>query len=695
MGVVDRLVKTATGLAMKATSDALLRVQPVKWFSPRVEYINGVSWEAYAEQLGMAVGRQSAAQLWDTQPHLRTVVDFLARNTAQLGLHVYERMPDGGRRRADDSVAGQVLDYVDGGEMTTFDLVYAMVGDHQLYDTAYWWLARSVEAPYWKLIRIPPTWITPHPDHSNAFVVHAYRVLIGGQEVTIPAVGKALPGQGGIIRMGGYSPTRYWEGSPKVNALKATLQEQIEAAKYRKQVWDRGGRVSAVIERPVDAEPWSDNAREQFREDWYAKFTGNGPKAGGTPILEDGMKLTRIDFNAREQQYVEAAKLSLQTVASVFHVNPTMIGYTEGATYSNVKEFSRMLYTDTLGPILRQLTQRINRGLLPALGMDTARYYVEFNIQEKLAGSFEEQAAILSTSTGSPWMTVNEARARQNLPAIEGGDELVVPMNVTVGGQASPRDSGTQNVNPDAPDRASAPAPAAKAPAAKAPEPTRAPDGVKSRRARAAASKAVATTLDKFFTRQARVLRSKKAKLDWDEDRWNDELAEDLMEVSRAQALAAAEAALKNNGGTYDEARTLAYLKESSARKAEAINAGTRTRLQEAIDAAEDWDEDGEPPDPFQKVLVDEAEGRANLWGATVAGFVVGFGMTEAARQNGGKKATKTWAVTSANPRDSHAAMDGETVPVDGTFSNGLDWPGGFGDPDEVAGCHCEVSVTW
>ena len=60
--------------------------------------------------------------------------------------------------------------------------------------------------------------------------------------------------------------------------------------------------MSAVIERPVDAEPWSDNAREQFREDWYAKFTGNGPKAGGTPILEDGMKLTRIDFKIAKAQ---------------------------------------------------------------------------------------------------------------------------------------------------------------------------------------------------------------------------------------------------------------------------------------------------------------------------------------------------------------------------------------------------------
>jgi hypothetical protein len=31
------------------------------------------------------------AQMWATQPHLRTVVSFLARNIAQLGLHSFER----------------------------------------------------------------------------------------------------------------------------------------------------------------------------------------------------------------------------------------------------------------------------------------------------------------------------------------------------------------------------------------------------------------------------------------------------------------------------------------------------------------------------------------------------------------------------------------------------------------------------
>lgn len=684
MGTVRTALK---GIAAEAAAAAVVlanttaeRLQTVAWRAPSVRYINGASWDNYLDQLG----NQSSAELWRKQPHLRTVVDFLARNVAQLGLHVYTKTADGGRARAsyDHPLVG-TLDYVD-GDMTTYDLVYATIGDFMLYDRAYWWLTASTDSPSGKTIRrLPPSWVSANPDASSVWRIGAYDVSLGGKVYTLPAMRDGA--DTGVLRLGGYAPDDYMGCAPKVQALKDTLAEQVEATKYRSQVWKRGGRVSAVIERPADADPWSDTARDAFREDWYAKFTGNGPAAGGTPILEDGMKLQRIDFNAREQQFVEASRLSLATVCGVYHVNPTMVGATEGATYSNVREFSRMLYTDTLGPLLKQLSQRINKHLVPALGY-TPDTYVEFNIQEKLAGSFEEQAGVLQASVGGPWMTRNEARARQNLPALDGGDELIVPLNVVEGGQAGPNDTGTQNEVPGSPDRATAaPRPTAKALEAPKDEPA-----TKARRQREAATDQVQAVLQAYFKRQLAALRTSKAETpEWDDERWNTELTNDLLGVSQSIGLAAALAALKANGldaDAYDEPRTRAYLRESSARKAEAINEGTKARL------AEEHDDD---TDMLTKVLGDEAAGRAKTWGAVVAGFVVGWSTMEAARQNGAKRATKTWHTTSRDPRSSHMRLDGVTVPIGKAFPNGLEWPGAFGDPDQVAGCKCEVTVSW
>lgn len=43
-------------------------------------------------------------------------------------------------------------------------------------------------------------------------------------------------------------------------------------------------------------------------------------------------------------------------------------------------------------------------------------------------------------------MSLNEGRRKLNLPAKDDGDEVIVPLNVTQGGQPSPQDGGnTQN----------------------------------------------------------------------------------------------------------------------------------------------------------------------------------------------------------------------------------------------------------
>ena len=45
--------------------------------------------------------------------------------------------------------------------------------------------------------------------------------------------------------------------------------------------------------------------------------------------------------------------------------------------------------------------------------------------------------------------------------------------------------------------------------------------------------------------------------------------------------------------------------------------------------------------------------------------------------------------------RGEHVAMDGETVGLDDTFSNGLKWPHDVGaDPYEAANCRCQVEIV-
>lgn len=103
-----------------------------------------------------------------------------------------------------------------------------------------------------------------------------------------------------------------------------------------------------------------------------------------------------------------------------------------------------MLYGDTLAPILKQIESKLNQVVVPlvAPGGDV---YVEFNLQEKLRGSFEEQARVLQSAVGRPFMTVNEARSLQNLPNIDNGDELYIPLNMGTADDFAPTDEGVSD----------------------------------------------------------------------------------------------------------------------------------------------------------------------------------------------------------------------------------------------------------
>lgn len=391
-------------------------------------YIGGVSYDL--DEALRHVNVMSASQMYKTQPHLRTVVSFLGRNIAHLGLHAYKRLNTTDRERDTSSPLGAWLSGNRANPtMTMYDMVFAIVVDLALYDRAF--MLPYEGADGWEVYRVPPAWITP--SRKDALGITEYKIGWGdGAGTTVP--------REKIVAIEGYSPSSVVGVSPAIDALKDVLAEQIQAMKYRRQLWARGGRVSAVLERPVGAPRWSDSARESFREDWYAKYTGSGTHAGGTPILEDGMTLNRVDYSATDQQYIEGLKLSFTTVASVFHINPTMVGVLDNANYSNVKEFRKMLYGDTLGPTIAQLENALNAWLLPIMGAgkDT---YVEFNVAEKLQGDFEAQAQFLQSAVGRPYMSANEARAKLNLRAVDDGDDIVTPLNVLVGGQASPQDS--------------------------------------------------------------------------------------------------------------------------------------------------------------------------------------------------------------------------------------------------------------
>ncbi len=371
---------------------------------------------------------QTYEQVWRSQPALRTVVSFIARNIAQLGLDVYRRRSATDRiKDVDHPLARLLEDPFPGSKWTKYRLMHWTIHELCIFDNAFWIKAKVGDSR--ALLPIPRRFI--HPIGDDALQPEKYR-LSGERGYT-----DLDPDQ--VVHFHGYNPEDPRVGVPPIETLRSILAEEYAATIYRAQLWRNGARTNGFVARPKDAPRWSPEARDRFKADWNAQYTGDGPLAGGTPLLEDGMEFRPSAITPKDAQYVESRKLTQREVAIAYHIAPVMLGILDdGATMSNVTQFHKMLYQDGLGPWLTQLGQDIERQLLGDFGDDNT--YVEFNLAEKLRGSFEEQAAAISASVGGPWMTRSEARAMFNLPELPEADDLITPLNVVAGGLASPRD---------------------------------------------------------------------------------------------------------------------------------------------------------------------------------------------------------------------------------------------------------------
>jgi HK97 family phage portal protein len=362
---------------------------------------------------------------WDSQPAVRKVVGFIARHLASTPLHVFEMKSEHDRVRDRDSELAKLLKRPTRSPgVTPYRFWESVLIDGLIHDK---WCAQIVHhEDGYELVRIPARLVKFKSNFLGVITAVAITNANGEQVEHDPA---------NYLFDIGYAE-RGANGTSPLKTLRHILEEYNESVSYRRSIWANAARIPMVLLRD---KPWSsDAAFERFKRSW-ASFVRGGGKEGGTPVLEDGMKPQELNsFRPRDTLDLEGRKLADIEVASAYYVAPELVGAREG-TFANIKAFKEMLYGPNLGPYFDAWQQVLNLTLVPLIepGRDL---YIEANIESKLRGSFEEQAGVLSTSVGGPWMLRSEARSRANLPQIEGTDELITPLNVLVGGQASPQD---------------------------------------------------------------------------------------------------------------------------------------------------------------------------------------------------------------------------------------------------------------
>lgn len=653
------------------------------------------TWLATVNLAGL---RGSYGYIYRTQPNVRAVVDFLASEAASVKLKFYEKVPSSpelpdGRLEQPEHPMMVVLNHPNPNTTRT-RLWFHTVADLHVYDVAFWRKIRT-NGTVRALLRIPPVSLNTQRDPLT-------RQIIGYMD----ALGNQLS-LNDLVIFKGYDPELYDGNVSPLETLRRVLAEEQAAGQQREGMWRNGARREGVVTRPLEAPSWSPEAREAWRADFEATMSG-AHNAGRVGLLEDGMGWNADSFNPKEMEYLGARLLTRKECASAFRVDPRLVFASDDLASPDVRTG---FYVDRLVPMLTGLQEEVDLQLLP--DFETVqrlnRVYTEFNIDAKLRGSFEEQARIASAAVGGPYVTVNEMRARVNLPPIPGGDEIIIPLNVVRAGgsQGSPQapiETPGRQPTQITPGGGSQPPQAAsvnvylnsngevKTAAETAPEDVLRTAPKAALRRRQEVADRYQTLLNKHLARQgARVMKLANAMrtktpgtidMIWgDQARWDLELSADLAKLTEQVVDDNARRAIRqlSRKAKYNPDRTRNFIKKATLTAAIAINAKTRDDVAQAL-----ADESGD-----ELAAVFDNTGRTAVLGTSFGTSMINFARNEGATQGGGR--TKTWIVTSANSR--HPEMNGETVDLQDDFSNGLPWPGAFGDVEQSAGCQCLVDL--
>jgi HK97 family phage portal protein len=340
-------------------------------------------------------------------------VRILAESVAGLPIHVFRYGSDGGKVRAHDHPLAFLLHSQPNVEMTSFVFRETLMAHLLLHGNAYAQIVRDGRGCVLSL----------HPLAPNKVAVN--RNDRGELFYTLDPQGEAkklrreevlhIPGLGfdGLV---GYSP---------IAMAKNAIGMALATEEYGATFFGNGANPGGVLEHPgVVKDP------KRVRESWNAAYQGS-KNANKVAVLEEGMKYHAIGIPPEQAQFLETRKFQINEIARIFRVPPHMVGDLEKSSFSNIEQQSLEFVKYTLDPWVIRWEQGLQNALL--LPSERGLYFIKFNLDGLLRGSYRERMQGYATARQNGWMSANEIRELEDMnriPADQGGDLFLTNGNM-------------------------------------------------------------------------------------------------------------------------------------------------------------------------------------------------------------------------------------------------------------------------
>lgn len=377
--------------------------------------LRGLDWgEASRTPSGVRVTPETALACAAYTACIRVISD----GVSALPLHLYRRLPNGGKERAADHPLYRLLHLEPNPWQTAQEFRDWMTSQYLHYGASYAEIrpgARGAVSELWPLhaSRMEPERLEDgrlrykYREPNGRVTVYAQEQIFALRFMT----------EDGVRPMPTYNLFR--------NVIGLAQALEAHAASY----FGSGARPGVILEsdNPIPAE-----AADRLREQWERMHRGPD-RAFRTAVLPNGVKAHELSASNEAAQMLESRQFAVTEICRVFRVPPHMVQDLTRSTYSNIEVQGTEFVQHCLLPHLKRWESAIARDLV----VDDETYFAEHNVTGLLRGDHASRAAYYVSAVQNGWMSVNEVRAAENMnPLGPEGDRHYIQLNMTTLDQA-------------------------------------------------------------------------------------------------------------------------------------------------------------------------------------------------------------------------------------------------------------------
>lgn len=356
-------------------------------------------------------GRQITASQARSMPAVGRAVNIVAGTIASFPLHIFEASESGERRLAQDD-STRILWRQPNPEVPPFVFWRVIAAHKVLRENAYIFVVKDNGGRPLELWPINPTRVRVGrlDDGRKVFEVDNETAMLsykdGGEIVHV--VGDTEDGLVGIGPLERYG---------------TTFELGIMAEEYASRMFSQDSTPGGLLKTSQEL---TQERAEELLARWELRHAG--PDRFRRPaVLTNGLEWQTVQFNPEESQMIESRRFSIGEISRIFGVPPHLLADVERSTsWGAGLEEQGLQFLRTLTDHTAPIEQTITMNFLPE------DRFALFNADAVLRADTLARHQAHEIALRSRFKTPNEVRRLENLPPIEGGDELAAPPNASI-----------------------------------------------------------------------------------------------------------------------------------------------------------------------------------------------------------------------------------------------------------------------